>query len=352
MKNTKTFYGIEILRFISALAILIWHYQHFYFLGDQDLVTENQPFYNLFKLFYIYGFQGVNFFWCISGFIFFWKYADKVKSISAYQFFKIRFARLYPLHFATLIIVVILQYFYFIEMKEIFLNHKNDLYHFFLQIFMASYWGFEDGHSFNSAIWSISIEILVYIFFYILLKTFGASTYINFFIIGICIILKALLEYNAHVFFDCSLFFFVGGLIALNMEIINKIKFIKILTILTIISTSALVMKYQLLKINNFPYVFQLFTYPLLLILFLDLEFKNKNLKKMLSVLGNLTYSSYLIHLPIQIIICLIFINIEQTIPVEEKEFFLLYISLVLFISYFSFKYYESPIRDYLRKNM
>ena len=211
MKNTKTFYGIEILRFISALAILIWHYQHFYFLGDQNLVTENQPFYDLFKLFYIYGFQGVNFFWCISGFIFFWKYADKVKSISAYQFFKIRFARLYPLHFATLIIVVILQYFYFIEMKEIFLNHKNDLYHFFLQIFMASYWGFEDGHSFNSAIWSISIEILVYIFFYILLKIFGASTYINFFIIGICIILKALLEYNAHVFFDCSLFFFVGG---------------------------------------------------------------------------------------------------------------------------------------------
>ena len=153
-------------------------------------------------------------------------------------------------------------------------------------------------------------------------------------------------------FFDCSLFFFVGGLIALNMEIINKIKFIKILTILTIISTSVLVVKYQLFQINNFPYVFQLFTYPLLLILFLDLEFKNKNLKKMFSVLGNLTYSSYLIHLPIQIIICLIFINIEQTIPVEKKEFFLLYISLVLFISYFSFKYYESPIKDYLRKNM
>jgi peptidoglycan/LPS O-acetylase OafA/YrhL len=111
-------------------------------------------------------------------------------------------------------------------------------------------------------------------------------------------------------------------------------------------------MKYQLLQINNFPYVFQLFTYPLLLILFLDLEFKNKNLKKMLSVLGNLTYSSYLIHLPIQITICLIFINTGKTIPVEEKEFFLFYISLVLFVSYFSFKYYESPIKNYLRQNM
>jgi len=352
MKITKTLYGIEILRFISAVAILIWHYQRFYFLGDQELVTENQPFYNFFKLFYIYGYQGVNFFWCISGFIFFWKYADKIKLVGAYQFFKIRFARLYPLHFVTLMMILILQYFYFSEIKEIFPNHKNDLYHFFLQIFMASYWGFEDGHSFNTAIWSISIEILVYIFFYILLKTFGASTYINLLIIGICITLKAKFEYNAHVFFDCSLFFFVGGLIALNIEIIKKIKFVKILTGSIIITSSILVMKYQLFEINNFPYVFQLFIYPLLLMLFLDIEFRNKNLKKMLSILGNLTYSSYLIHLPIQILIGLIFINMGKTIPVEEKEFFLFYIILVLFVSYFSFKYYENPIRNYLRKNM
>ena len=70
-------------------------------------------------------FKESTFFGVLVVLFFFWKYADKVKSISAYQFFKIRFARLYPLHFATLIIVVILQYFYFIEMKEIFLNHKK-----------------------------------------------------------------------------------------------------------------------------------------------------------------------------------------------------------------------------------
>jgi len=159
-------------------------------------------------------------------------------------------------------------------------------------------------------------------------------------------------ESNAHVFFDCSLFFFVGGLISLNIEIIKKIKFVKVLTVLSIITSSFLVMKYQLFQINNFAYVFQLFIYPLLLTLFLDLEFKNRNLKKILSILGNLTYSSYLIHLPIQITICLIFINTGKTIPAGEKEFFLFYIILVLFVSYFSFKYYENPIRNYLRKNM
>ena len=352
MKSSETIYGIEILRFISALAILIWHYQHFYFLGDQEFVKENQPFYAVFELFYTYGYQGVNFFWCISGFIFFWKYSDRIKTISAYKFFKIRFARLYPLHFATLILVIILQYFYFVEMKEIFLNHKNDLYHFILQIFMASYWGFEDGHSFNSAIWSISIEILVYIFFYILLRTFGASIYINLFIISICIIIKTIYEYNAHVFFDCSLFFFIGGFIALNINIVKKYKFVKIFSILIILLSFMITVKYQLFYINNFIYLFQLFIYPLLLVVFLELEFKNKNFKKILNILGNLTYSSYLLHLPVQILICLIFIKTGKIIPVEENQFFLFYIMLVFFISYLSFNYFENPVRNYLRKNI
>ena len=352
MKSSETIYGIEILRFISALAILIWHYQHFYFLGDQELVTQNQPFYTFFKLFYNYGYQGVNFFWCISGFIFFWKYSDRIKIISAYQFFKVRFARLYPLHFVTLILIVILQYFYFVEMKEVFLNHKNDLYHFILQIFMASYWGFEDGHSFNSAIWSISIEILVYIFFYILLKTFGASIYTNLFIISICIILKFIYEYNAHAFFDCCLFFFIGGFIALKIKIIKKFKFVKIVSIMIILLSYMLAKKYQIFYLNNSTYLFQLLIYPLLLVIFLDIRFKNKNLKKIFNILGNLTYSSYLLHLPFQILICLFFIKTGKTIPVEESQFFLSYIMGVLFISYLSFKYFENPVRNYLRQNI
>ena len=158
MKNPETIYGIEILRFISALAILIYHYQHFYLFEDQEFVIENQPFYIFLKFFYFYGFQGVNFFWCISGFIFFWKYSEIIKVMNSFQFFKIRFARLYPLHLLTLIFVIILQYFYFLETDKVFLDLKNDLYHFFLQIFMASYWGFEVGHSFNSLIWLFQLK--------------------------------------------------------------------------------------------------------------------------------------------------------------------------------------------------
>ena len=49
----------------------------------------------------------------------------------------------------------------------------HDFYHFVLQFFFISSWGFEDGPSFNGPIWSVSIEIFIYgIFFLSVLLVF------------------------------------------------------------------------------------------------------------------------------------------------------------------------------------
>jgi peptidoglycan/LPS O-acetylase OafA/YrhL len=65
--------GLEVIRFISAMAVLLWHYQNFSYIGDhsENFIREAQPFYSPLKLFYEYGQFGVQVFWCISGFIFF-----------------------------------------------------------------------------------------------------------------------------------------------------------------------------------------------------------------------------------------------------------------------------------------
>ena len=72
--------GLEALRFLAAFAVLIWHYQHFAYVADTPvgLVREQLPFYGLLQLFYLAGEYGVWVFWCISGFIFFWKYRDAI----------------------------------------------------------------------------------------------------------------------------------------------------------------------------------------------------------------------------------------------------------------------------------
>ena len=156
--------GLEIVRFISALSVLVWHYQHFFYIANKptDFFRELQPFYSLLSIFYDYGFYGVQVFWCISGFIFFWKYRDSIasKSITYKNFFILRFSRLYPLHLATLLLVLALQTMYFHQRDYFFVYQNNDIPHFIYQLFLASSWGFEKGYSFNGPIWSISVRKL------------------------------------------------------------------------------------------------------------------------------------------------------------------------------------------------
>jgi hypothetical protein len=104
--------AIEFLRFFSALMILVFHYVHFTYKGTslpQNLSNLNLPFYNFLWIFYEFGKYAVQIFWSISGFIFFLKYKNLIaeKLISAKDFFILRLSRLYPLHFLTLLIVLL-----------------------------------------------------------------------------------------------------------------------------------------------------------------------------------------------------------------------------------------------------
>src|SRR5262249_43664578 len=130
--------GLEVLRFLAALAVLFWHYQHFTYVADKpvDLVRSELPLYWLLHPFYEAGPYGVWVFWCVSGFIFFWKYRDAIfdRSMPGWTFFVFRLSRLYPLHFVTLIVVAVLQSVYFGWKGYFFVYQDNDLRHFFLQI--------------------------------------------------------------------------------------------------------------------------------------------------------------------------------------------------------------------------
>ncbi|MFL6708392.1 MAG: hypothetical protein ACJ8HI_09315, partial [Massilia sp.] len=75
-KQPAKILGLELVRFLCAFAVLVYHYQHFAYVGAhaEGLDRSTLPFYHYLRLFYECGFYGVQIFWCISGFIFFWKY--------------------------------------------------------------------------------------------------------------------------------------------------------------------------------------------------------------------------------------------------------------------------------------
>jgi peptidoglycan/LPS O-acetylase OafA/YrhL len=60
--------ALELLRFLSAFAILIFHYRHFFYVADEPvgLVQDRLPLYGILHGFYDSGRFGVWIFWCIS----------------------------------------------------------------------------------------------------------------------------------------------------------------------------------------------------------------------------------------------------------------------------------------------
>src|SRR5262249_2552453 len=129
--TTSKLLGLEGLRFLATFSVLIWHYQHFAFVGDRpvDLVKSELPFYDWLFPFYEAGEYGVWIFWCISGFIFFWKYREAIadRSVDGWSFFVFRFSRLYPLHAATLLSVALLQPVFAAVNGHFFVYQNNDV---------------------------------------------------------------------------------------------------------------------------------------------------------------------------------------------------------------------------------
>ena len=349
MKENKVS-SIEFLRFFAALMVLLWHYQHFYLpynfffeINIFDNIESNQPFYNYLFLFYKYGYRGVDLFFIISGYVFSYVYInDSKENISLKSFFLFRFARLYPLHFLTLFLIMLLQSYSLNLYNDYVIYNNNDLKHFILNFFFISGWGFEKGPSFNGPVWTVSIEIIAYsIFFYLALFRKKNILFKIILIIFFLLIYRKIFKDNSIINFNIInyLILFFQGVIIFFIK--NKFKNQNYFLFLGIALLS-------LSLIGNFK-IFLFF--PGILIIFLFMEkFLNHSLKTIFDFLGSLTYSIYLWHVPLQIIIILIAKNdISSLSELQNIIFFIFYILFVLTVSIISFFFFESPVRKLIR---
>ena len=346
--------SIEILRFFSSLIILIWHYQHFFnpynIFSDIDVLKKItiQPLYNLFSVIYTHGWIGVNIFFAISGFIFCCIYVKSEKKITLKNFWVNRFARLYPLHFLTLILVLFLQNFSFNEYGFYQIISVNDFYHFILNLFFISGWGFAENYSFNWPIWSVSLELITYAIFFFSLVNIKKSVFIKALFVLLVLVIFRKLDLVKNVNFIAlesiiyyTSIFYTGVLVYF---FVNKFKNNYLQFFVSVILIS-------LAYIGNFK---TLLFCPGLLMLFLVFEnYLGKKIRKIFCSLGDLTYSMYLLHIPTQILLILIFqnMNIEMSVFLEI-HFFIFYILFIILISYLSFHIIEKnlnkKIRNYL----
>lgn len=113
------------------------------------------------------GYLGVDLFFTLSGFVLAYNYGGRIVDATSYgRFIALRLARLYPLHLATLAVVVglvataNLTGLHLLSPKLHAFDH-----HLLLHLLMIHAWGFETGLRYNQVSWSISAEFFAYLLF-------------------------------------------------------------------------------------------------------------------------------------------------------------------------------------------
>lgn len=352
----KRFIWLDALRGVASIAVLIFHYHHFYLIDfstrEQIPSSEFFPYSNFLGFFYDYGKYSVQLFWVISGFVFFHIYINRETSF--FKFFVHRFARLYPLHLATLLCVAFLQ---IISLKinghwQIYGN--NDLFHFVLQLFFASNsLTVSHGLSFNGPIWSVSLEVFTYFVFFLSLRLLTKSplltssvVFITFFFLGFYINYD--LWILSELVFVCSSYFFCGGITYLIYNFANGslVKFILAFSLFLIGIFIGFFYQVDFIKIMLISALM------VFLVSFLDARFPMQI--KFIDSLGNSSYSLYLIHIPIQIVVLTFvdafcdgtrtFANDWITLPA--------YLIVSLLTAHYIFVLYEKPAGKWLRNRL
>jgi peptidoglycan/LPS O-acetylase OafA/YrhL len=298
----------------------------------------------------ILGSYGVWFFWMISGFIFSHMLINQ--KISLYEFSIKRFSRLYPLHFATLIIITILEFYSLFKFGNYQLDSNlYDLYHFILNLFFISEWGLQNGYSFNRAVWSVSIEIPVYFGFFILLYFITKNHFL--YILIIMLLSKVVLhsEFVNYHLKACFFYFMFGSFIYFICKKFDEYRMtLLLISIIGIIlvPTSFILEKNMIKTFESYiPTTLLLFSSIICLAFCLESKFAT-SIKK-INFLGNSSYAMYLLHMPIIVLIMiLIELGFIREFIFTRLEFIVFFIFLVNISSIICFKYFENPIRKKL----
>jgi len=140
------------LRGAAALWVLAFH-------SSQELPVTPWPI-------VANGFLGVDVFFVLSGFILAHVYLNEMRSFrwdTSAHFYVQRFARIYPVHFVTLMMAALYAVALYLAGADV-LNHPRYQPELFLaNLTLVQAWGWSHDAGFNTVAWSISAEFLAYL---------------------------------------------------------------------------------------------------------------------------------------------------------------------------------------------
>ena len=356
-RPNDSIYLLEILRFVACVGVILYHYQHFVTFTGAAYLPEQIPFSHIFGWFLRNGGSGVQVFWCLSGIVFAHVYQLKIAhgDVRIQEFVWRRFARLYPLRFLTLMMVTALLFVLRQSTDlENFVYQYNNIKHFFLNLIFANYWGFQDGTSFNGPVWSVSIELIAYLVFALIVLSirFLPNRYKSHYLFvivwtAVLIYSKSLITGPSDFVPTCIALFMVGAVIYSAWQILpNALVFASVAYLLVDYLRSGIVDNY--LARLQLPFTSLMIAVFIFLLAFSRLFGQVRSGRYLAERLGGITYSMYMLHFPIQFVMVLFSKKVFQ-LNFLSQPVFVAFFGLTIALSILCHKRFEMPIQTALR---
>jgi len=197
-KNTTRYYELDLLRFIAAMAVVLFH---FMFRGQQgDFIPVSFP---SFENYVQYGYLGVNLFFMISGFVI----SLSAENRTARQFVISRITRLYPAFWAGVTVTAIAIVFFGGTLFQV------DWSQYLINLTMlAQFLGVENV---DGVYWTLYVELKFYVIIFIVLlfdkfnkMELVLATWLSILLLGLAFELPRIV--NSLVFSEWAPFFISG----------------------------------------------------------------------------------------------------------------------------------------------
>lgn len=303
MNNAKHFIALDSFRGICAILVVVFHIN----------ITNSINDFSFFKSGYLF----VEFFFILSGFVLAHSNINKVTK-SFGSFVRSRAFRLFPLHIAILIFLIMVELSKMIAERhgfsfntEAFTADKGYKEIIPNLLLIQSWTKFTYNLSFNTPAWSISIEFYTYLIFYMTLK---AGKNLGAIIWSILSIAMFLITFNGSNFIVSEVSrgvscFFLGSLCYLiysnTKSYINRVEGDIPFTILECMLIAAIITTLTINPEYKYPMAVSLFFMSIF-----TFSFERGIISKILSTrgfvhLGKLSYSIYMTHASIILIITL-----------------------------------------------
>ncbi len=335
--NASKLTQIDGLRGIAAI-LLATSFHQYILLGQ----IRTGPFNDIPVLGWLHvnGWTMVDLFFVVSGFVFSHVYlrnGTMRKDVTFLQFAKARFARLYPLHIATLFLVAGILLF---GTPFSLQTDQNDLKHFILNIFMLQQSGLNEAMSFNNPSWSVSVEVLCYILFYAAARQGGRFLFI--FAIGAIYIGTLMADYSSQstYYIGRGIAGFFAGYTVWRFKdaLLRKHWAIYLLVCIITLSLNPGIISYGV--------YLSLTAWPALLLLALKTDVLSAPPFRWL---GDRSYSIYLLHVPVYYAVSIFIFDNEPVAKTYWLPVLFGTWASILVVAHFSYIYFEWPARKAIR---